>query len=106
MTLIATIIASLFSLASVALSSYLVYRATVRNSKLTENDQTYKQTEGLIEGLRADIKDLDDQRRLYYIENVRLLKTIEKYRAWAYGLVRLLTDRGVTDLPPEPEEAE
>ena len=105
MTLAATIIASLFSLASVALSSFLVYRATMRNSDLTANDQTYKHSEALIDGLRADIKELDDRRREYYLENVRLLKTIERYRAWAYGLVRLLTDRGVSDLPPEPEEA-
>lgn len=100
------IISSIIAALSALGSGYLVYRASSKTTQVQSDGQTFNQRQAEIDGLRADLAERDEQNRALYYTNVALLQTNEKLRAWAYGLVRLLTDNGITDVPPEPEEAQ
>lgn len=103
---------AVMSLIAAVVSSVLVYKATRRGQDLAAQAQTFDQykvqnADLRVENasLRSDIEKLDAQRRADFDENVRLLRHIERLRAWGYQLVRLLTNNGISDVPPEPEEA-
>lgn len=103
--MIVSIISSAVAALATLGSAFLVYKASSQTTRVQATSQTFSQRQAELDGLREDLAERDEQNRSLYYTNVRLLQTNEKLRAWAYGLVRLLNDNGITDVPPEPEEA-
>lgn len=98
------IIAAGFALLSAVIGGYFTYSASTKTLGVTERAQTFEHFQGEIDRLRDDLREVDEQRRLHYNEAVASLRMLEAYRAWGYGLVRLLNENGIAPVPPEPLE--